>query len=279
MNKKTTCGTTSAAPTTGDAVAQSIEGERDKTGLKKLLNGLSARFISLNRVIETIAEANDGSVREAARVLGILLEGEADFPPWYRWTDAKSKGTLDPENGANWGLKLLQHAQMTGEPVEFPHIHWRDCGYDLSAMPEGSVYHFLVSGPNLGFQTSDVGAFLSRHGLNGFAAHEARATPAGIDEPGQANGRAGKVSVHLLDKGRSDVLWPIIEKAMHIANSNKTAAVWAQLERFAALPDKPAPLQGVNSGGIQYRNGLKIPTFTIKALGDRLRRLRRANAR
>ena len=96
-----------------------------------------------------------------------MFESEADFPSWYRWTDAKSKGNLDPENGVKWGPRLIQHAEMVGKPVEFPHNHYRDCGYDLSAMPEGSIDHFLVYGPTIGFQRSDIGPFLTHHGLSG----------------------------------------------------------------------------------------------------------------
>ena len=166
MNDKNTPAK-SEAPAEGLVAVRSIKDERDKSGLGKLLDELPAPFISLNCVIEVIAEANDGSFKEAARRLRILFESEADFPSWYRWTDAKSKGNLDPENGVKWGPRLIQHAEMVGKPVEFPHNHYRDCGYDLSAMPEGSIDHFLVYGPTIGFQRSDIGPFLTHHGLSG----------------------------------------------------------------------------------------------------------------
>lgn len=166
MNKKTT-PTKAAAPAADNYLGQGIKGERKKSGLGTFLDRLPAPFISLNSVIAAVAEANEGSFREAARGLRIL-EREDDFPSWYRWADAKSKGKLDTEIGAAWGPKLLQHAEMFGEPVEFPHDYYRDCGYDLSAMPEGSVHHFLAVGPTLGFQRSDIGPFLTRHGIKGF---------------------------------------------------------------------------------------------------------------
>ena len=263
MNKKTT-PTKTAAPAADNYLAQGIKGERKKSGLGTFLDRLPAPFISLNSVIAAVAEANEGSFREAARSLRIL-EREDDFPSWYRWADAKSKGKLDTEIGAAWGPKLLQHAEMFGEPVEFPHDDYRDCGYDLSAMPEGSVHHFLAVGPTLGFQRSDIGPFLTSHGIKGFdlgpAVERKDAEP--VDN----------VSVHRTANPRVNLLRPIIENAQGLAGGSfEAAAVWAQLERLASQPDRPAPLVGVNAGGIQYRDGSKSRTLTIGALRDRLRR-------
>lgn len=72
-----------------------------------------------------------------------------------------------------------------------------------------------------------------------------------------------------------DLLTPVIERARRASsNHNDSAAVMAELERLARLPEasRPAPLAGVTSGGVQWRNGGTIQTLTRKALGDRLRR-------
>lgn len=80
---------------------------------------------------------------------------------------------------------------------------------------------------------------------------------------------------HRTKGGRDDLLWPVIERAQEMAGGSvRPAEVWVQLQQFAIA--KVPPLEGVNSGGIQYRYG-KLETFTFAALRDRLRR--RAKAR
>ena len=81
-----------------------------------------------------------------------------------------------------------------------------------------------------------------------------------------------------------DLLTPAIDRACSaVLNASDSAAVMVELERLAWLPDKerPAPLAGVTSGGVQWRDGGTMKTLTRKALGDRLRRraLRRAEPR
>jgi hypothetical protein len=86
-------------------------------------------------------------------------------------------------------------------------------------------------------------------------------------------------TVHRLATRRNSLL-PVIEQAQKLAgNPWDVAAVWVQLEKSARATDPPAPLCGVNSGGIQWRDGGRIATFTRKALSDRLRRARAAVAR
>lgn len=72
-----------------------------------------------------------------------------------------------------------------------------------------------------------------------------------------------------------DLLTPVIERACNLVdNKDDAAAVMAELERLARLPekDRPAPLAGVTSGGIQWRDGGTLNTLSRKALGDRMRR-------
>ena len=78
--------------------------------------------------------------------------------------------------------------------------------------------------------------------------------------------------VHSTIDGRRNLLRTRIEQAQALAGGSfKAAEVWPHLERMASMKPAPAPLEGSNSGGIQYRDGT-VKTFTIKALGDRLRR-------
>lgn len=75
--------------------------------------------------------------------------------------------------------------------------------------------------------------------------------------------------------GRRDLLTPVIEAAQQgCTDPLDTAAVWAQLERLATDLGRPAPLEGVNSGGIHYRNGKNTVVFTKRALEKRLARAR-----
>lgn len=76
-----------------------------------------------------------------------------------------------------------------------------------------------------------------------------------------------------------DVLSPLLEKVQRgLELPYDTASVMAELERLARLPDaeRPAPLVGVNSGGVQWRDGGATKSLTRRALGDRLRRGRGA---
>lgn len=149
----------------------------NKSEFQALEDSLPAPFISLHDVLEAVACANSRTYREAAHLLLVKLESEDDFPAWYRRTSAKSRGELDTQNGADWGKKLLRHAESRGEPVTFPHIVYDD--YDLPSMPSISVYHFLCFGPTLGFQINEIGPFLTRHGIKGFAEHRLVAAEAG----------------------------------------------------------------------------------------------------
>ena len=77
-----------------------------------------------------------------------------------------------------------------------------------------------------------------------------------------------------------DLLAPVIDRVCsEVSNASDSAAVMAQLERLARLPekDRPAPLAGVTSGGVKWRDGGTVKSLTRKALGGRLRR--RAQAR
>ena len=70
-----------------------------------------------------------------------------------------------------------------------------------------------------------------------------------------------------------DLLAPVIDRACSaVTDSTDSASVMAELERLARLPDRPTPLSGVTSGGIQWRVGGIVKILTRKALGDRLRR-------
>ena len=72
-----------------------------------------------------------------------------------------------------------------------------------------------------------------------------------------------------------DVLAPVIERVRRtVGDGTDTAQVMAELERLAGLPEleRPAPLAGVTSGGVQWRDGGVVNVLTRKALGDRLRR-------
>lgn len=72
-----------------------------------------------------------------------------------------------------------------------------------------------------------------------------------------------------------DLLAPAIDRACcAVPDPTDSASVMAELERLARLPekDRPPPLSGVTSGGIQWRDGGGTKTLTRKALGDRLRR-------
>lgn len=82
--------------------------------------------------------------------------------------------------------------------------------------------------------------------------------------------------VRLTREKRANVLTHVIACAMDEAGTNSDAArIWIALERLANQEKPPAPLIGVNSGGVQYSDGGKKKTFTRKALGDRLRRARK----
>lgn len=93
---------------------------------------------------------------------------------------------------------------------------------------------------------------------------------------GTPRGAAAPTRVHRIGR---DVLAPVIDRARSVSSDGAdTARVMAELERLARLPDseRPAPLAGVTSGGVQWRDGGVIKTLTRKALGDRLRRWRAA---
>ncbi len=143
-------------------------------------------FVSLQGVLDSVVAAYAGAnLREAANLLLIKLESEADFPPWYCSTRPKSAGVPDPATGAEWGKKLLQHAEFFGEPVVYPHEYWEINGYDLPSMPAISVHYFLYFGPTLGFRRADIAPFLTRNGI----AHSLGA--AGPDD-GMASAAAGE---------------------------------------------------------------------------------------
>ena len=276
----------------------------EPTELQSLRECLPSLFMSMQGVLEMIAEANRGTFQEAAEILTIKLENEADFPDWYSATVPKSRGRLDPENGQAFGAQLLNNARQLGYPAVFPHPgYWE---HDLPSMAEAWASRpdqpqwaqFLVFGPTLGFQLSDIGSFLTRHGIKGFEAVQAAviatevsgpngpaveecsaAAPLTQREPAPEVVPSAKVStVHSTRGGRTDLLRPLIELAISLAGgSMKAAVVWPQLERLAVGATPPAPLEGSDSRGIQYRADGKLKTFTKKQLGDRL--LRRKTAR
>ncbi len=79
--------------------------------------------------------------------------------------------------------------------------------------------------------------------------------------------------VHRTQGGRQpDALWLVIERAREEAASELPGPIWAHLEALARSPAPPPPLAGVTSGGIQYKLGGRVKTFTRKAFGERLRR-------
>lgn len=87
-----------------------------------------------------------------------------------------------------------------------------------------------------------------------------------------ARDHAAATKVHRIGR---DLLAPVIDQARRaVADGSDSAAVMAELERLARLPDaqRPAPLAGVNSGGIQWRDGGAVKTLTRKALTMRLQR-------
>lgn len=89
-------------------------------------------------------------------------------------------------------------------------------------------------------------------------------------------------AVHTAHGERSNILDDVIAIAVQRAGANAAnAKVWAELESMARGDDRPTPLAGVNSGGVQYHDGGQIRTFTLAALRDRLRRAKkkRDNAR
>lgn len=108
-------------------------------------------------------------------------------------------------------------------------------------------------------------------------------TTIGVSPAEEARLRASSVPIPTTS-GRQhyigrDVLHPVVQRARAVVvDSNDSAQVWAELERLARLSDsqRPAPLAGVTSGGLQWRDGGRTKVLTRKALGDRLRRARRS---
>ena len=94
--------------------------------------------------------------------------------------------------------------------------------------------------------------------------------------PDTPSAKAATVLVHRLKNRRGDLLTPVLDRALGLAGGLDAppSAVWAQLERLAASESPPAPLEGLTQGGVVYRDGSQKKTFTSRALGDRLRRLR-----
>jgi hypothetical protein len=104
----------------------------------------------------------------------------------------------------------------------------------------------------------------------------------GLDARLTAVGTAAAVSTRNAGRRRAaqrDVLVPTIERAQRaVADRFDTASVMAELEKLARLPQssRPPPLAGVTSGGVQWLDGGVTKTLTRRALGERLRRNRRA---
>lgn len=110
--------------------------------------------------------------------------------------------------------------------------------------------------------------------------------PAQVDEAGalptDANTKAssGRRCVRSTTNERSDILSPVIVAATAAAlDPDCPHSVWAAMVRMAEAIDKPAPLIGYSSDGIQYA-GRKYQAagtpdvLTAKLLADRMRRKR-----
>jgi hypothetical protein len=89
--------------------------------------------------------------------------------------------------------------------------------------------------------------------------------------------RAEIITTHRL-KSRSNPLNAVIESAAGTALApNDNQSVWAELVKLAESKDRPAPLVGYSSDGIQYRGKQyeetgELDTFTAKNLRDRMAR-------
>lgn len=109
------------------------------------------------------------------------------------------------------------------------------------------------------------------------------------EQPAVAGARDLPTSAARVHRLARDLLSPVLDQARRaVEDPDDAAAVMAELERLARLPDgeRPAPLSGVNSGGVQWHDGGQVRRLNRKALGDRLRRaaaragaMRRAEAR
>ncbi len=142
--------------------------DQQPSGLAKLLAERPTLFVSLQDVLEKIAEANLGSFQDAAHLVLSFLGSEADFPEWRRTDVGKGAGAPYPQLGPEWGRKLLQHAAGNGQPVQYPHPAYDDYQFHTRTPPQGSIYDFLVHGPTLGFRLDQIGPFLARRGVAGF---------------------------------------------------------------------------------------------------------------
>jgi len=130
-------------------------------------------FISLHRVVVRIADSNAGDYKSSASELLSLIENESDFPTWYRHKSRrpKRKGEVDMTAGPVRGKRLLEHAELSGEPVEYdPTFAYGHDFYEMPSPPD-PIYAFIRGDDTiLGFQIAEIEPFLARHGLRGFGA-------------------------------------------------------------------------------------------------------------
>jgi hypothetical protein len=140
-------------------------------------------FISLHEIVKRFQVTHGWQYGEAARQLRHALD-EPDRPPWKQHTDTSGIAPAEALGHVE-GLKLLENASITGEPVQFDRRHGYDYGYepDISRIDRAT--------PTLGFLRAEMGQFLVRNGLLEQAESEAwlrasagyRVGPAKAPEP------------------------------------------------------------------------------------------------
>lgn len=106
------------------------------------------------------------------------------------------------------------------------------------------------------------------------------AVKVGANETTPSERQAATITTHRL-KARSNMLDAVIELATGTALApDNNQSVWAELVKLAESKDRPAPLIGYSSDGIQYR-GKKYQesgepdTFTLNNLRDRMTRAKK----
>ena len=250
-------------------------------------------FASLEHLVRT-AESSGLTRNDAAKALLRALSDKSR-PKWHRFTDTGG-AELDEELGTRFGRDVLRHVAHTGDPARWmPNYEY---GHELFAgigpFVTGAM-EFMKLGPELGFLLSEIEPFMNAKGVKGFgpgqpaliatevsgpngpAVEECSATPPLAQ---RESAPAAVVSlrvpmvamVHRTRSGRTDLIRPVIERAIELAGGSlETAVVMAHLERLANF-ERPPPLEGSDAGGINYLADGKLKTLTLGALGDRLRR-------